>query len=231
MWSRRHISRIRCARNDAFKRENDEFRSQAKDNGITITTLQRSLKEFTVIGTPEELAVAKQRVAALPPTENPQMAEMQAQLDAMKKERDEEAKAREAAEARQLAGRRRSRLREIVNKAGVRSELVDTYVNDLERRGLSEDGGRLYIGPVGGSRAAEDLISNELSNSLKILVASAVPAPGSKEDVQPIMNLDPDEVTLSGDQKERQAALAKLGEQLYPNLVSRATGGQNVSRT
>ena len=36
-----------------------------------------------------------------------------------------------------------------MSKSGVRSELVGMYVRDLECRGLSEDSGRLYIGPEG----------------------------------------------------------------------------------
>lgn len=38
------------------------------------------------------------------------------------------------------------------------------------------------------------------------------------------MNLDPNEVTLSGDRTARQAALDKLAGDLYPNVVARMTG-------
>ena len=54
--------------------------------------------------------------------------------------------------------------------------------------------------------------------------------PGSQEDLQPVTNLDPDAVTLPGDPKERQAALKKLGEQLYPTLSERIAG-PNISST
>ena len=211
---------------DTFRNERDEARKQAREVGADNTVLKRSLKEFTMHGTAEDFASVKRRIADIPEPTDPKMAEMQAQLDTMKKERDEEVEAREAAEAARVADIRRNRLREMVIKAGVRRELIGMYINDLERRGLSEDGGRIYIGPTGNTRAAEDLIGSELGDSLKILVAGAAPAPGSREDVPPIANLDPDEVTLSGDPKERQAALKKLSEELYPSLADRIAGPQ-----
>ena len=104
------------------------------------------------------------------------------------------------------------------------------YIGDLERRGLSEDAGRLYIGPLGNTRSAEDLINEELGGAFKVLSRNAVPTPGGRDDAQPVPDLDPDAVTLSGDQKARQAALSKMAETLYPNMVSRVAGPA-VSRT
>ena len=210
---------------DAFKRENDKFREQARDNGITLTTVQRSLKEYTVLGTPEEFGAAKQRLAAMPPDEDPKMAEMQAQLDAMKKDRDEDIKAREAAEAARVMDHRRGKLREIVSKAGVRPEFIGMYVNDLVRRGLSESVDRLYVGPEGNRLAADDVIRSELEGSFKILVAGSAPARDGKNNVTPLaVDLAPDEVTLSGDPAARRAALAKLSNEMFPNVAERAVG-------
>lgn len=77
------------------------------------------------------------------------VAEIQQQIDTLKKERDEEARAREAAEASRLADVYRGRLRDLVTRAGVRPEAVDMYTTWVERRGLSGEDGRLYVGPAG----------------------------------------------------------------------------------
>lgn len=198
-------------------------RKEIKKHVDDSTALKRSLKEFTTIGTVEDFAIAKRRLADLPDPQNPKVAEIQ-QIDTLKKERDEGARAREAAEARRLADVYRGRLRDLVTRAGVRPELIDMYAASIERRGLSGEDGRLYVGPAGSMRAADDLINEELSGSLKILVGGAALAPTSPGGGKPVPALEPDEVTLDGDPAARQAALSKLGEQLYPNLVSRATG-------
>ena len=211
---------------DVFKKENDKFREQARETGITLTTVQRSLKEYSVLGTPEELSAVKHRVASIPTPEDPKMIEMQAQLDAMKKERDEETRAHAEVEAARISDQRQARLREIVSKARVRPEFVGMYVNDLMRRGLTESAGQLFVGPEGTRLAAEDVVRTELGGSFSILVTDAAPAPGSggKGAVPPMSSLKPDEVTLDGDPAARQAALEKLGAEMFPNVAARVTG-------
>lgn len=208
---------------DTFRTERDEARDEIKKHVDESTALKRTLKDFETIGTIEDFALAKRRLAELPGPQSPQVAEIQQQIDTLKKERDEEAKAREAAEAKRLVDVYRGRLRDIVTKAGVRPELIDMYAASVERRGLSGEDGRLYVGPAGSMRAADDLINEELSGSLKILVGGAAPA-ASGGDRKPVPALEPNEITLDGDPAARQAALNKMAGELYPDLVQRTTG-------
>lgn len=211
---------------DTFRRERDEARDDTRALESKHPGLTRSLEEYKIHGTPDEFATAKRRVADMPTPEDPKMVEMQTQLDNMKKEREEERAARERAEAARIADHRRAQLRETVTKRGVHPELIGMYVLDLERRGVSEDAGRLYLGPEGNRKTVDDVINDETGNARKILLAKTVTLPGEGGKPGTPMNLDPNDVTLSGDPVQRQAALDKLAGDLYPNVVSRTTGQQ-----
>lgn len=67
--------------------------------------------------------------------------------------------------------------------------------------------------------------------SFKVLVSGAAPAPGGvgNKNAPPVTDLDPDEVTLSGDPAARQAALKKLGSEMFPNVAARVTGMRQES--
>ena len=210
---------------DAMKGERDEARSRIEKYVADNATLKRSLTEFTTIGTAKDFALAKRQATEQQLPKDPKIVEIQQQIDALKKQREDEARKREAAEANRLADAYRGRVRDLVIRAGVRPEAVDMYTAWIERRGLNADDGRLLVGPADNARAAEDLIKEELSGSLSILVSGTAPAPNSPGG-RPVPALEPDEVTLDGDPAHRQAALDKLSEQLYPNLVNRATGSR-----
>ena len=209
---------------DTFKVERDEARDSIRDIESKRPGLKRSIEEYKVHGTPDEFAAVKRRAAEIPTPDDPKVVEMQTQLDNMKKEREEERAARERAESARIADHRRQRVREIVTKAGVHPELIGMYVLDLERRGVSEESNRLYLGPEGNRKTVEDVINEETGNARKILLAKTVTLPGEGGKPGTPMSLDPDDVTLSGDPAQRQAALDKLAGDLYPNVVSRMTG-------
>jgi len=185
--------------------------------------MKRALEEYKILGTAEDFAEAKCQISAIPSPDNPKMAEMRAQLDALKKEREADQKAHEEIEAARIADQQRGTLRMLVEKAGVQSEFVGMYVNDLERRGLSTDAGRLYIGPAGNQVTARDVIKSELEGSFRVLIGGTVPTQRGKS-TQPVADLDPNAVTLAGDPAARQAALDKMASELYPNVVERTTG-------
>lgn len=215
---------------DAMKGERDEARNEVKKHVTDNATLKRSLTEFTTIGTAKDFALAKRQATEQQLPKDPKIVEIQQRIDTLKKQGEEEARAREAAEANRLADAYRGRIRDIVTRAGVRSEAVDMYTAWIERRGLSSEGGRLFVGPAGNTRAADELISEELNGSLSILVGGGKsPAPNSPGG-RPVPALEPDGVTLSGDPAQRQAALDKLASEMYPNVVQRTTGAP-TSRT
>lgn len=81
---------------DAMKNERDEARDEAKKYVTNNAALKRSLKEFTTTGTVKDFATAQRPVTELPAPENPRITEIQQQLDVLKKERDEEARAARA---------------------------------------------------------------------------------------------------------------------------------------
>ena len=211
---------------DTFRRERDEARDEVRDLESKRPGLNRSIEEYRIHGTPDEFATVKRRVADMPTPEDPKMVEMQTQLDSMKKEREEERAARERAEAARVADHRRAQIRETVTKRGVHPELIGMYVLDLERRGVSEEAGRLYLGPEGNRKTVDDVITEDTGGARKILLAKTVTLPGEDGKPGTPINLDPDGVTLDGDPAQRQAALDKLAGDLYPNVVSRATGQQ-----
>ncbi|MCY4122420.1 MAG: hypothetical protein OXG72_16035 [Acidobacteria bacterium] len=98
------------------------------------------------------------------------------------------------------------------------------YVLDLERRGVPEGAGRLYLGPEGNRKTVDDVINEETGGARKILLAKTVTLPGDGGNGGSSMTLDPNDVTLTGDPAQRQAALDRLAGDLYPNVVARATG-------